>query len=152
MNAQALRLVHSEPPDYDAEAARAAEDWLHNAPTEYLLCRNDHRFPKLKPKNGKLPRGVTASPKAGRTGSFQVRQRCLDCGLPRVFTYQAGTDLFAASRKYSYDYSAVPGYRQPKGAAAYISTGDCKAEAYARDDVAALLVEAARQADPEAVG
>jgi hypothetical protein len=140
----ALRLVpNGPPPDEDARARKAAADWLNGAPIEFLLCRNNHHFPKLRPKNGRLPKGVTATPMIGRLGSFQVRQKCSDCGLPRVFTYQAGTDLFAASRHYSYDYASLPGYRQPKGAAQFISSADCKAEAYAREGIAELLVAAA---------
>jgi hypothetical protein len=130
---------------YDPEEARAAQEWLNNASTVFLLCRNNHNFPKLVPgRNGNLPSGITATPLLGRTGSFQVTQRCRDCGTRRRFTYLRGTDLFEASRHYSYEWPE--GYRMPKGALSYISVAECKQAAYGREDVAQLLYAMAKAA------
>lgn len=129
-------------PDVDAQTSAAAQEWLARTPTEYLMCRNNHAFPKLISNSGKLPRGVTATSEPhGRAGSMQIRQKCRDCGTLRVFTYQAGSDLYAASRDYRYEWP--DGYLMPKGAGGVVSSADCKAEGMSRDDLAELLAASA---------
>jgi len=126
---------------YDQHTAETVADWLANCPTAFLLCRRNHRWPKLVAKNGKLPRGITAEPTT-RAGSFQMRQKCSDCGTFRVFTYSAGTDLFTASRAYHYEWP--DGYRMPKGAYDYLTDAECQQEAMNRlddDDSLAALIQ-----------
>lgn len=117
---------------YDQHQAETVLDWLNNAPSQYLMCRRNHRWPKLVARNGKLPRGIDAEPLNGRTGSFQIRQKCPDCGTFRVFTYLSGTDLFEASRSYHYEWP--DGYKMPKGAYDYITDAMCQQEAMQRED------------------
>jgi hypothetical protein len=117
-------LTAREGAPFDPEIARDVQDWLDTAPPEFLLCRRNHRWPKLVARNGKLPSGVKAESLIGRAGSFQIRQKCPDCGTFRVFTYLSGTDLFEASRKYHYEWP--DGYKMPRGAYDYISDADCQ--------------------------
>lgn len=120
MSPAALRVIAPTEASevYDPDLAREVEEWLHGLDDRYLLCRGQHAFPKLYPRNGKLPKGVSASPIPHRPGHMQIRQVCRDCGLPR--TYTAFGDIFARRKHYSYDYDALPGYRMPKGGLSYL--------------------------------
>jgi hypothetical protein len=136
----ALKLVSSKPAT-NPDAARDAEDWLANARIEYLLCRNRHAFAKLIPdKNGKLPKGTRVY--AVGPDLHEVHLPCRDCGLPLVQVIRGG-DPTAVVDKW-YDYKALPGYRQPKGAGAYINADDCRKEAATRRDLKSALTRAAR--------
>jgi hypothetical protein len=142
--------------DYDAALAAAAQAWLEQLDDLWLACRYNHAFPKIHARNGKLPRGVSARPLAGRTGSFQMRQTCRDCGIVRVFTCTG--DIFGSGRNYSYEWPE--GYQMPKGASAYVDIAAINAERNRRareglrqvPGLAELLAEAeAAQRDAEQV-
>ena len=109
---------------YDADLAAKAQRWLEQLDDIWLACRYNHAFPKILPRNGRLPRGVDASPVPGRTGFYQISQTCRDCRIVRTYTCQG--DLFARNRSYSYDWPE--GYKMPKGASAYITADDINAE------------------------
>ena len=140
-----IDLLPGSGASYDPQLAENVSDWLETAPTAFLMCRRNHRWPKLVARNGKLPQGVRAEP-LSRAGSFQMRQKCPDCGTFRVFTYQAGSDLFTASRKYHYEWP--DGYRMPKGAYDYITDAMCQQAAMNREgdsaNLAAVLDQMAR--------
>jgi hypothetical protein len=121
------------PSNPDADEARAAEQWLQGADLAFLLCRGSHNFPK--PKRGRggelvLPKGYRA--RRERQGVYEVTETCTNCGTTR--TYEEGSEVVFGSRgsrggrRYHYDWPQ--GYRQPKGAAQYISNEDCRAEAW----------------------
>ncbi len=125
-----LRLVNAPMTNPDADEARAAEQWLHGAELAFLLCRGSHSFPK--PRRGRggdlvLPRGYRV--RRERQGVYEVEETCPDCGTQRTYINQTGQlSGRRDSRNYRYDWPN--GYRQPKGAAQYISNADCRAEAW----------------------
>jgi hypothetical protein len=128
-------------PDIDPEVARKAREWLHGTDVRFLRCRNNHAFPKLAPRNGRLRKGITATPVPQVLGHFQIAQVCPDCGTKRIFTWQSGTDLLTASRKYHYEWPE--GYRMPVGAMSVLTLDEIRAEALEQDGMAALLEAAA---------
>jgi hypothetical protein len=131
-----IDLLPGSGAQFDQRTAEDVADWLETAPTAFLMCRRNHRWPKLVARNGKLPRGVGAEP-LGRAGSFEMTQKCPDCGTFRVFTYTAGDDLFTASRQYHYRWP--DGYKMPKGAYDYITDAMCQQAAMNREDDAMNL-------------
>lgn len=105
-------------PAYDARLANECERWLRELPDDFLLCYRNHHFAKLRVRNGKLPRGMSAKPIPEIRGHFQITQRCTDCGIKRLYTCTA-YDIFAPQRSYDYDWP--DGYNMPKGGASYIT-------------------------------
>jgi len=112
-------------PAYDADIAREAEAWLAGLPDDFLACYRSHNFPKLKARNGRFPKGITARPIPEVVGHFQITQRCRDCGIRRSYSCTA-SDVFGSDRHYEYDWPN--GYNMPKGAAAYITWSSIQAE------------------------
>jgi hypothetical protein len=107
--------------------AAEAEQWLSAVDDEYLACRGNHRFPKLRLHNGKLPDGVTAQRLADR--SYAITETCPDCGTTR--TYSTIPDGWLGPQHH-YKYDWPDGYRVPKGAMSFITVGDMKGELWRR--------------------
>ena len=125
-----LRLVNAPMTNPDADEARAAEQWLHGAELAFLLCRGSHSFPK--PRRGRggdlvLPKGYRV--RRERQGVYEVEETCPDCGTKRIYITDTG-QLSGPRDARNYRYDWPDGYRQPKGAAQYISNADCRAEAW----------------------
>jgi hypothetical protein len=108
-----------------AELVKECEAWLAGLSDDFLACYRNHNFPKLKAKNGKFPRGVSARPIPETRGHFQIWQRCRDCGIKRWYTCTA-RDVFDVDRRYEYEWP--DGYNMPRGGASYITWGMILAE------------------------
>lgn len=90
----------------------AAREWLYNADDTFLLCRGDHRFPKLR-FNEPLAKGIDIVGPY-RDGVYEIVQTCPDCGVKRK---QLTKPRAAFDMDGGYRYSDYPeGYRAPKGA------------------------------------
>jgi len=98
---------------------REGQDWLHNAPWQFLACRIRHEWPDIVP--GPLPPGVESIPQ--RDGAFQITLSCSRSGCQKIETTHAG-GVYDADIDRKYDHP--DGYNAPRGAS--ITPTMCKTE------------------------
>lgn len=90
---------------------QAGRDFVRSLDDEFLYCRYNHDFPKVR-RPGKVPKGIRITPAPG--GCFQETQVCPDCGTERTKTTLPGGWR---------DPDAHWSYRHPGGYAAPAGSG-----------------------------
>jgi hypothetical protein len=77
------------------------EEWLFNAPTAYLICRDlGHKWPSEGWRGDSIDRQ--------RDGSVMLNMKCERCGLPRARYVGPRGEIEAKYNRM--DYSKCPGY------------------------------------------
>ena len=91
-------------------ASPAPGQFVATLDDSFLSCRGDrHSFPKLRARNGKLPRGISVSRQ--HDGCFSLTFVCPDCGTERTRVTLPGGRYDPAA---AYTYRYPPGYLSPR--------------------------------------